>query len=283
VNRTLRSIAYVLQHYILRRRHLIGHARDVGVKLRFRSADVMGRHVYKYGVHEPDLTAFLLDSLDLGAGSVFVDIGANLGWYSLLVGRNQPAGVRIIAFEPDPDTFRLLCENLGLNDLDRIDARQLAVSDEPGRRVLFRYSDRNTGRHSLLPINEGGEVVVETTTLSRFVADEAIDPATIGLVKIDVEGYEPVVLRGMAAVLPMIPAILAEYSPRYMRRGGLDPADYLDPLFASGFVPCRLTAGRLAPVDRATLEARDTNANYFWLNTARRDAWPFDAGVVPGP
>jgi FkbM family methyltransferase len=240
----------------------------------------MGRHVYKYGVHEPDLTAFLLDSLELPADSAFVDIGANLGWYSLLAGRHQPATVRILAFEPDPDTFGLLGENILLNGLERIDARRLALSDEPGRRVLFRYSEKNTGRHSLLPINECGEVEVETTTLSRFVADEAIDPACIGLVKIDVEGYEPVVLRGMAGLLPMIPAILAEYSPRYMRSGGLDPAEYLDPLFAGGFIPCRLTAGRLSPVARATLECRDTNANYFWLNTARRNAWPFDPRVV---
>jgi FkbM family methyltransferase len=271
----------VFQRHVLRRRYLVARAKGVGLRLRFKTVDVMGRHIYKYGTYEPDLTALLLRSLRMEDGDVFLDIGANLGWYALLVGRHQPPSVRIVCFEPDPDTFALLQQNLQLNGLSRIEARQLAISDECSRRLLFRYSDKNTGRHSLLPINEGNEVEVETTTLSRFCANEGIDSARIRLVKIDVEGYESFVLRGMADLLPAVPAILAEYSPRYMQRGGVEPADYLDPLFQAGFIPCYVESERLLPLDRAALEHLDTNRNFFWLNTRLRERWPLDAAAVP--
>jgi FkbM family methyltransferase len=272
--RLLRSIAYLLQRHVLRRRHLVAHAEGVDLQVRFRTVDAIGRHIYKYGMHEPDLTGLLLRSLRMEAGDVFLDVGANVGWYGLVVGRHQPPGVRIVCFEPDPDTFDLLRQNLSLNGLSRIEARQLAVSDERARRPLFRYADRNTGRHSLLPINEGGEVEVETTTVARFCADEGIDADRIRLIKVDVEGYESFVFRGMGKLLPEVPAILAEYSPRYMRRGGIEPAEYLDPLFQAGFVPYRVGEERLTPLDRSAIEQVQGNANFFWLNTRLRERWP---------
>lgn len=277
----LRPIVYTVQRYLLGRRHLTANVEAVGLKLRFTAADAMGRHLYKYGRYEPELTGLLMRSLRLEPGDVFLDVGANIGWYSLLLGRHQPPGVRIYAFEPAPDTFALLTHNIGLNGLSQIEARRLAVSDENSKKTLFRYSDKNTGRHSLLPINEGGEDEVETTTLSDFCRVEGIEPSRIRLVKIDVEGYEPFVLRGMGEVLRTIPAILAEYSPRYMRRGGVEPAEYLDLMFSAGFVPHRVEADALLRLDRSALDTSESNDTFLWRNTHERDRWPFDASLSP--
>jgi FkbM family methyltransferase len=272
----LRAIAYVMQRHVLRRRHLVARATDVDLRLRFKAVDVMGRHIYKYGTYEPDLTALLQRYLRLTDGDVFLDVGANLGWYGLLVGRTQPPGVRIICFEPDPDTFELLRHNIEMNGLSRIEPHQVAISDVSTRRLLFRYSDKNTGRHSLLPINDGGEIEVESTTLADFCARERVEPERVRLIKIDVEGYESFVLRGMNEMLPAVPAILAEYSPRYMQRGGIAIADYLDPMFGSGFAPYRVAGERLEIVDRSVLEQLDANHNFFWLNGHLVERWPLD-------
>lgn len=275
------SLTYLFQRWVLRRRVLTAHARELDLRVRFKAADVMGRHIFKYGIHEPDLTGFLSRFLRLRDGDVFLDIGANLGWYSLLVGRHQPPGVRIVCFEPDPETFDLLQQNLRLNGLSRVDARRLAVSDESSRRTLFRYADKNTGRHSLLAINDGDQVEVETVTLTRFLASEGIDVTRLGLVKIDVEGFEPFVLKGMAEVLPALPMILAEYAPVYLRRGGVARADYLDPLFEAGFVPCEVDRERLTPLDRAAVDRIRTTTDLAWLNARMPDRWPLAAEGRP--
>lgn len=274
MHKTLRALAYLAQRHLLRRRHLTGRATEFQLSLRFKTADVMGRHIYKYGVYEEQISRFLLANLRLQPGEILLDVGANIGWYSLLLGRHLPAGVLVHGFEPDPDTFALYAGNLRLNGLEAVRAWPCALSDSPGRKTLYRYSDKNTGRNSLLPINQAGSVEIESLRLDEFVAREGLALERIRFVKIDVEGYESVVLRGMGDLLPRIPLILSEFSPRYMRRGGLDPAELLDLFRQAGFRPWLFAGEGLAATSYEALGDQTANTNILWLNEARRESIP---------
>jgi len=273
MNRPLRALAYLFQRHLLQRRHLTGRADEFGLALRFKTADVMGRHIYKYGVYEEEITRFLLDQLTLEAGDVVLDVGANIGWYSLLLARHRP-GIRVHGFEPDPDTFALLEGNVRANGLEGIHVWPCALSDSPGAKSLFRYADKNTGRNSLLPINSAGSVEIASRRLDEFVEHEGLDVERIRFVKIDVEGYEAVVLRGLGGLLRRLPLVLAEFSPRYMRRGGQEPAQVPALFHAAGFTAWRLVAGCLVSVDDTELAAQTANTNLFWVNEALRPRLP---------
>jgi len=252
---------------------LTGRADEFGLSLDFKAADVMGRHIYKYGVYEEEITRFLLDQLALSPGDVVLDVGANIGWYSLLLARHRP-GILVHGFEPDPETFALLEGNVRANGLDGVRVWPCALSDSPGIKTLYRYADKNTGRNSPLPINQGGSVEIACRRLDEFVEREGLDVERVRFAKIDVEGYEAVVLRGMGGLLPRLPLVLAEYSPRYMRRGRQDPAEVPALFHGAGFTSWRLAGGVLAPVADAELAAQTANTNLFWVNEALRPRLP---------
>jgi FkbM family methyltransferase len=284
-----RAFTYLVQRHLMRRRFLCGRADAFGLVLRFKTVDVMGRHIYKYGVYEEEITRFLLDNLVLEAGDIVLDVGANIGWYSLLLARHRQ-GIAVHGFEPDPETYALLEGNVRANGLEQVKVWPCALSDSPGCKTLYRYADKNTGRNSLLPINAGGSVEILSRRLDEFVEKEGVDPDRLRFAKIDVEGYEAVVLRGMGPVLSRLPLVLAEFSPRYMRRGGQDPAEVPALFQVAGFTPWRLESGSLRPIPEDELRAQRSNTNIFWVNEARRghlplrgNAWrlPADGNAKP--
>jgi hypothetical protein len=117
-------------------------------------------------------------------------------------------------------------------------------------------------------------VEIASRRLDEFVEREGVDMGRVRFAKIDVEGYEAVVLRGMGGLLARLPLVLAEYSPRYMRRGGQDPAEVPALFHGAGFTAWRLAAGGLVPVTAAELSAQTANTNLFWVNEALRPRLP---------
>jgi FkbM family methyltransferase len=128
--------------------------------------------------------------------AIFLDVGANIGLYSCVLGRHKLVP-RVIAFEPDRENFARLQANIALNALgDVIDARHAAVGDGPGVVTLVPADAANRGMSRIEPgAGEGYEVA--------SVALDAVVPlrdATIAL-KVDVEGYEAQVLTGAEQLL----------------------------------------------------------------------------------
>jgi len=147
------------------------------------------------GLHEAADMAFVLHVLR--PGDVFLDVGANVGSYTILA--SGVAQARTLALEPIPATFERLLRNLRLNDLlSRVDARRLAVGATEGS-VRFTAGRDTTNRAvSLLPSpSQETTVEVPLTSLDQLLR-EAPPPVVW---KVDVEGYEPEVLSGAAAVL----------------------------------------------------------------------------------
>jgi FkbM family methyltransferase len=272
----LRGLAYLFNRWILNSSYLLADVPAMNLRLKVRTRDVIGRHLYKYRQYEPELTAFLRDNLRLQPRDVVLDIGANLGWYSLLAERLAPAGADIFAFEPDPENYKLLTDNLRLNDAAKVTPLQKAVAERDGTLQLHRYKDSNLGRHSLLPINAGEAIDVPAVTLDGFWRSTGLGDRIPRLVKIDVEGYELPALRGARQVLSRCPLLLAEYSPTFMRAGGIAPGDLLDYLCGLAMVPFELADGELKRVDPDALRCSERHTNLFWR---RQDTLPGNAAI----
>ncbi|MGB3779341.1 MAG: FkbM family methyltransferase, partial [Tunicatimonas sp.] len=201
-------------------------------------------------------------------GDVVLDIGANIGWYSLLLERNSPPSVRIYAFEPDPLNYRLLTTNAQLNHAHKITGVPMALSDKAETKTLYLYPNKNRGRHSLIPLAKGdGETVqVTTTTLNDFVNEYTVDPARVKFIKMDVEGYEYHVLRGGSRLLETVPFVHTEFWPPYFRRGKVDQKGLVDLMRSYQYQPQIIDErGDLYEIPYETLITLEQGVNILWV------------------
>lgn len=164
-----------------------------------------------------DPEEFALLAQRLNPHDVFVDVGANAGIYSFWASRCMKGQGRIIAVEPDPEMRRRLAFNAGSNQLVDIDLCPLALSDDEGVAVL-QIHPRQRGRNTL-DVDEaqraGGEresLTVPKTTLLSLLQAKGI--TKVDVLKIDIEGHEPPVLRHFLTHAPetMWPgAVISEF------------------------------------------------------------------------
>jgi len=177
------------------------------------------------GVWEPAETALLLEQL--APGDTVVDVGANIGWYTVLASRAVGEDGLVIAFEPDPTNFELLRRNVEANGCHNVRLERKALSNERGTIELFLHN-RNKGMHSALAFQTpDGSIEVEAIPLDDYLADV---PRPIDFVKIDVEGAEGMVLEGMRETLVSNAQLklLVEFAPKRLRRSGCDPRQLLE-------------------------------------------------------
>lgn len=259
----LKSASYVLNRFLLRRAFL--NARVGELKFRVKTEDVVGRHIYKYGRHEPQLTEWLRSTLKPQDGDLLIDIGANIGWYTLLfetLCRGTTAEVH--AFEPAPDNLDLIRYNLQQNQAKHVTLHEMGLSDNSDGAALHLFSDANRGRHSLLPINDHDTVEIRTARLDDVLEATQRSDRPVRLMKIDIEGFELVALRGAPATLDRCEVVVTEFSPHYMRQGGLKPREMLDLLDAKGFQPGLLKDGEIEVTSVDALESADRQCDIIW-------------------
>ncbi|MEL7311924.1 MAG: FkbM family methyltransferase [Pseudomonadota bacterium] len=263
---TFNAIRYVLNRFVLRRSHLT--AKADGLVFKVKTEDVVGRHIYKYGQHEPALTEWLRGNVNPIDGDLLIDIGANIGWYALLfelLARGTTAEVH--AFEPAPDNVALLRHNLEINGAQHVTLHEVGLSDNADGAALHLFSDTNRGRHSLLPINDHKSVDIRTARLDDLLQGLQLDDRPIRVLKIDIEGFELIALRGAPEALQRCQFLVTEFSPHYMRQGGLDPQALVAYLSGLGFEPSLLHESRLESTNSQALLAADRQCDIIW----RRD------------
>jgi FkbM family methyltransferase len=179
------------------------------------------------GLHEfPDM-GFLLHCLR--PEDTFVDIGANVGSYSILAG--SVVGAKGYAFEPVPATYRKLVDNIRLNAMgDRVQAVNLGLADAEG--ALRFTSDLDTVNHAVAD----GEVVAHSIEVKVTTLDQVMAGVQPNLMKIDVEGYETPVLGGAARTLghPSLRAVIMELNGSG-NRYGFDESKLLSLMLTAGF------------------------------------------------
>ena len=248
---------------MLRSRYLQAKIPRYDLQLKVTPADDVGRRLYKHQEYEPELSQALERHVAFQPDDVFIDVGANIGWYSLLVHRLSAGKCRSFAFEPDPDNFALLQHNLALNGASAVTAFNLAVGERAATLQLHRYRRSNSGRHSLLAIHAGETIPVKVVSLDAFWRERGLGDGPIRLLKMDIEGYELMALRGATAVLQRCEWLLLEHSPPYMRKAGLDPAAMVDLLVNTGFAPL-LPGTELGAIPIDELRRDGSIRNVLW-------------------
>ena len=159
---------------------------------------------------------------------LFADVGANIGSYTLLASAVRHS--RTICFEPVPETYSRLLQNLRLNDLgERVVAHNLGVGEKPG---TLRFStNQNCGNHVLRDDEKEEALTVKVVTLDEMTADSCPN-----VLKLDVEGFELPVLRGASGILqnPELHSIILELTGMGHNYGYRD-SDIVDLLKQYGF------------------------------------------------
>jgi FkbM family methyltransferase len=172
----------------------------------------MYRSIYNFGIldsWELIVQKVMVDSLK--SGDVFVDVGANAGFYTLLGSALVGEQGQVHSFEPTPTTFALLKENAGKKS--NVTLNPVALGSAPGRATLADYGLLENGLNSMHALDLQGlaskKIEVPVMTLDAYCAQKNITPT---MIKMDVEGYELEVLRGAEHILGKKPALLVEVS-----------------------------------------------------------------------
>lgn len=140
---------------------------------------------------------------------VIVDIGANIGSFSIWAARQANKGM-VYAFEPDEYNFQLLQTNIKRNHCTNIEALHQAVSDQDGSISFYQQSKENNVNHTMFPDHFATKVDVPSITLESWI--RSVGVTKINLLKIDAEGAEyPILLSSPASVFKKIEKIYVEY------------------------------------------------------------------------
>jgi FkbM family methyltransferase len=160
---------------------------------------------------------------------ICVDAGAHIGLHTVALARRLTGGGRVIAFEPQPSLFHLLCANLALNHLTNVDAIQAALSRESGLApfpIRPLDHDDNFGRYGILPPGDPlANGSIRTWSLDEFFQQHGLN--RLDFLKVDVQAAELLVLEGARNTITTCrPAIQLEIAPAWLAR--LHDHDYRD-------------------------------------------------------
>jgi len=203
----------------------------------------VGRSILMKGTYETNVTT-VIDRL-IKPDIRFLDVGANLGWFSLYVASQAPQAT-IHSFEPDPQIVDLLRANVALNHFgDRITPHHMAVSDSDGELIVtdlgfhdnygarFTHSDRELLEKWVNKDSDGAQWdTVKAVSIDSFLPEQDFD-----LIKIDIEGFEPQAMAGMEKLLARCkPVVVSEFAPTNMTEfGKIDPEQYLKDFVGRGY------------------------------------------------
>jgi FkbM family methyltransferase len=187
-----------------------------------------------FGEYDINETKLIEDSLR--PGDVVLDIGANIGYYSLTAAKIVGDSGKVYAFEPDPLNFALLQKNIECNNYKNIIAVQKAVSNSSEDITLF-LSKENRADHRCYATDETRESVsIKATSIDEFFK-EKIDDIKVDFIKIDIQGYETQAFEGMMNLLSKQKStkIITEFWPFGIKNAGGDPKKMLEIISHLGF------------------------------------------------
>jgi FkbM family methyltransferase len=191
------------------------------------------QQLFWYGYYEKELGDLIKKALK--PGDVFLDIGANIGYFALLAATKDPA-VRVVAFEPVKDLFEHLKENIKANNIKNTIAVNAALGEISEEKEIFIAGPDNLGMSSFRqPANFSGKK--EKVKILR-VDDwfKTFGLSKVDLVKIDAEGSELAVIKGMKQVLEHFkPLLVVEVNPETLALFDLRPNDVFDNLDQLGY------------------------------------------------
>jgi FkbM family methyltransferase len=216
-----------------------------GNTMRVRTWDALGRTLAVSGVWEPNVTAVFAHAL--ARGDVCIDIGAHIGYYTLLASKLVGRDGHVYAFEPSPTNFRVLEANLALNRVENVTVIAAAVGAAAGRTRFYEGPGTNTGKATLNAAiarrvsTHKRPVMVDVVTIAETIPEAEV--SRVRVVKVDVEGGEVEVLRSLEPIFlaghPV--SVFLEFNPRWLAEAD---AHYVGRLCSTyGFTMFRFRTG----------------------------------------
>ena len=181
-----------------------------------------------FGVYEKAETKFFQTACR--AGMTFLDVGANIGYYTALAARAVGPTGKIIALEPDPESFKYLEQTIAASAAENVQAFPVAASDASASLPLYISADNRGDNRLYAPEETRPQVEVEVVPADALLRENKID--TVDFIKIDVQGYEPKVIAGLRDTIVRSPklTLLTEFWPKGIRDAGGDPIEFLNTL-----------------------------------------------------
>ncbi len=220
-----RFVYYLFTPSIIRTKH--------GLTMMIDKKDtVVSETLLQNGEWEPFTTSTFLDYLS--ESDIVIDLGAHIGYYTLLAAERVGITGKVYAFEPDPRNFSLLKKNVSVNDFPQVVTENLAVGAENGTVKLYR-EEHNLGDHRIYA-SDGKRHALEVN-ITKLDAYFSSTLPSVALLKMDIQGAEYQALLGMRSLIKKNKnmVIITEFWPEGMRAAGSDPEAFLKELQSLGY------------------------------------------------
>lgn len=228
--------------------------------------DAIQRDIY-LGVYERHERQFL--SAYINPGWTCVDVGANVGFYTLLLASLVGERGRVLSIEASPTNFSLLSRNVALNGFPQCELTSVALTSLEGP-IAFHTSPRgNSGWGRVGEWDAGVNLItVNGTTLDAFL--QARHVSRVDFMKVDIEGHELSLVKGGQISLRagVVRRLLVEYSGYVLEKQGVDLARYVAEYEQLGFRPCRLNVGRVEAAKRGCYDSCGETFNLLFEHDA---------------
>lgn len=210
--------------------------------MKLKKVKIFGKYIFYYLVndkyigqrvalekYEPYETQLILRQARVG--DVVVDVGANIGYYTVLLADKIGKSGKVYAFEPDKTNFEILVRNIKENNLENVVAVNAGVGSKSETKILYK-SEENLGDHKLYethppcghpPLKKGGQNYSSKEFTKIVKLDDYLADIKVGLMKIDTQGWEPEVIEGAKELIKKNkPVIFLEYSPASYKQAKLN-------------------------------------------------------------
>ena len=181
-----------------------------------------------FNIYEKNESKFI--KLNCFEGMNILDIGANIGYYTAIFSQLVGVNGTVISIEPDEESYKYLSKSIDSFNYKNVFSFRLAASDTKQKLPLFISKD-NRGDNRLYSTNQKRKsIIVECLTIDELLKENKIE--NLDLIKIDVQGYEPKVLKGMRNIVKSSKKliILSEFWPKGILEAGENPKEFLTTL-----------------------------------------------------
>jgi FkbM family methyltransferase len=191
-------------------------------------ADPVVSGALHFGVYEKAETKFFYTACH--DGMTFLDVGANIGYYTALAARIVGPNGKVIALEPDPESYQYLEQTIKANAVGNVQAFRVAASDSPATLPLFISKDNRGDNRLYAPTEKRPQIEVEARPIDELLSENNVN--TVDFIKIDVQGYEPKVIAGLKKTINQSEnlIILSEFWPKGIAEAGGDAKEFLEDL-----------------------------------------------------
>ena len=203
-----------------------------GRKMFTQNNDGLALSIFK--IYEPNQTKIVKKYVH--EGDVVIDVGAHVGYYTLLMAQLVGKNGKVYSFEPDPVNFELLKKSVEINGFENVVLIQKAVSDTTEKIKLF-LGDNDSAINRIYDAKLGDakkSIDVESVTIDEYFKE---NDKLFNFIKIDSEGSEAKIINGMEKFLTKNRKLImmTEFFPFLIKKSGDEPKQYLKSLENSGF------------------------------------------------